>query len=81
MAKSIQMMKMNVFGKRFSVVFKNGETRNPFYLYEHTTTLHPEYGYAVEHRRMVSRYQNFESCLYDLLDMKVPEFRKDVFSA
>lgn len=78
MAKSTQMMKMNVFGQDFSVVFRPSVERNPFYLY-HTTRGYNKYGVFAESRKQIARYANFESCLYHLLQLKLPEFRKDVF--
>lgn len=78
MAKTTQMMKCNVFGKQFSVVFQNGVARNPFVLYEirHGYNKH---GVYTDSKRIVAKYQNFEGCLYHLLQMQMPEFKKDVF--
>ena len=76
MAKTIQMAKMNVFGRKFSVVYHQGKRPNPFYLYEHKLVMR-DYGYSTESKYIVEKYANFESCLYRLLNMKMPEFRKD----
>ena len=78
MAKTTQMAKMNVFGKRFSVVFYSDGRTNPFYLYE-TYNAFTADGHANKRRRLLDRYGNFESCLYHLLQLKMQEFTRDVF--
>ena len=76
MAKSIQMMKTNVFGTRYSVVFRKDVSVNPFYLYKHGHR-YDKYGYLRETKTLVERYANFEGCLYHLLQSNEPEFRRD----
>ena len=76
MARSVQMMKMNVFGTRYSVVFRPGVPVNPFYLYKHECGYN-KYGVLSESRKQVERYANFEGCLYHLLQSNEPEFRRD----
>ena len=46
--------------------------RNPYRLYRTWYDMG-------NHRKMIAEYANFESVLYHLLQMQLPEFRKDVF--
>ena len=78
MPRTIQMMKMNVFGKQYSVVFHVGTNSNPFWLYEHTVDFDAD-GWRKEHKRILEKYQNFESCLYHLLQLGNKEFKYDCF--
>ena len=78
MPKTYQMMKMNVFGKRFVVVFHAGTNDNPFWLYQESTDFDKD-GWRKEHKRVIAKYQNFESCLYHLLQMDNREFKYDCF--
>lgn len=73
-----QVMKIELFGRRYSVTFTEGTNRNPFTLYE-ITTAPGRYGYPTDRRRTLARYQNFESCLYHLQEIRPEEFRRDYF--
>lgn len=54
-----QLLKMDYNGHAYSIVYRYDRTFSPFVLYEHT------YG----HRKMLSKFANFESCLYAILDL------------
>lgn len=71
MAKTTQCLKMNVCGTAFCCTFTPSK-RNPYRLYRTWYDMG-------KHRKLVAEYANFESVLYHLLQMNVPEFRKDVF--
>ena len=71
----IQMMKINCFGKKFSVIYYKGKT-NPFRLYEHDYKLN-KYGQLVKTRKQIEKYANFESCLLHLAGRYIPEFRRE----
>lgn len=76
MAKTHQVMKLSTCGKRFTVVFHKDTKNNPFWLYEHSCD-YDEHGYLKEHKKLVDRWQNFESVLHYLLTIEA--FRKDVW--
>lgn len=73
--KTLQMLKMNCFGVRFSVVYQEGKM-NPFVLYRHTREVN-RYGYPTERKRIAGRYANFESCLWHLAQLHAPEFFRE----
>lgn len=78
--KTTQIMSLNCFGRRFKVIFHHDTERNPFWLYEIKWVYRPEeYHYWHESKKLVVKYQNFESCLFYLAQAGYPEFRKDVF--
>ncbi len=79
MAKTTTVAKMNVFGAQFSITFTKNTNRNPFKLYLHYTDYDPKKGYPVSHKVKLVEYQNFESCLYHLLDMRIEQFHRDYF--
>ena len=65
MAKTIQLLKMNADGRKFSVVFHE-YTENPYWIYKHTWELRGcGYGYS-ERKRIVAKYADMRSCLYYL---------------
>lgn len=74
--KTKQVMKMNVHGAKFSVTFKEGTNINPYTLYRYEWGIDKN-GYPVEHKKKIDSYQNFESCLYHLTEMRVPQFKAD----
>lgn len=76
MAKTRQVMKLNVLGADFRCTF-TPERTNPFRLYGVSRIPSP-YGWK-ESRKMIAEYANFESVLYHLLEMKCPEFKVDCF--
>lgn len=66
MAKTRQVMKLEANGKKFSVIYRESDKSNPFWVYRHTWGLREcGYGYA-EHKRIEVKYANIESCLYYL---------------
>ena len=73
-----QILKINCFGKRYTVIFLHDTVRNPFKLYEVTAEPN-KYGYPTNHKHLLAAYQNFEGCLYHLAQLRLPEFRRDVF--
>lgn len=75
MANTFQCMKLNVYGKRFSVVMHYNDT-NKFWLYEITTGIN-QYGYRTERKHLLEKYCSFEGVLYHLQQMDIPEFRRD----
>ena len=76
--KTTQIMSLNCFGRRFKVIFHHDTERNPFWLYEIKWAVDKTLHYC-ESKKLVAKYQNFESCLYTLAQSGLPEFRKDVF--
>jgi hypothetical protein len=79
MPKTTTVTKINVFGAQFSVTFTKNTNKNPFKLYMHYTDYDPAKGYPVNHKKMIAAYQNYESCLYHLLGMRLEQFRRDYF--
>lgn len=71
MAKTTQCLKMNVLGAAFCCTF-TPLRRNPYRLYRTWYDMG-------NHRKLIAEYANFESVLYYLLQLRCPEFRKDVF--
>ena len=71
MSKTTQVMKLNVLGAAFVCTFTPSRT-NAYQLYR-TWWDHGQ------HRQRIAEYANFESVLYHLLEMKVPQFHKDWF--
>ena len=57
--KTKQLLKMGYCGHSYSIVYNFEATHNPFVLYKHT------YG----HRKMLYKFEDFESCLYAILDL------------
>ena len=77
---TIQVMKINLKGQRFKFIFNANDNVNPFYLYEHTVTLeHGTYG-VKKHRKLLQKYCCFESCLYHLLQLDIPDFRRGIWA-
>lgn len=76
MKRTYQALKINACGKKFSVIFHTGTNCNPYWIYEHTME-YDKYGFLREHKRLVEKYQNMDSCLYYLASIEA--FRKDVF--
>lgn len=72
MAKTTQCMKVNVLGASYICTF-TPDRNNPFRLYrtwwDHGT-----------HRKQVAEYANFESVLFHLVGLRIPEFHKDCFT-
>lgn len=67
MAKTRQVLKLEDGGRKFSVVYHDGD-QNPYWIYRHTWELREcGYGYG-ERKRIVDKYANLESCLYFLAD-------------
>jgi len=62
MAKTRQLLKMNVDGRKFSVVYHEG-CNNPYWIYRHTWGLREcGYGYS-ERKRIEIKYADFKSCM------------------
>ena len=76
--KTTQIMSLNCFGRKFKVIFHHGTERNPFWLYEIKWEVGKDFMYY-KSKKLVAKYQNFESCLFYLAQAGYPEFRKDVF--
>lgn len=63
--KTRQIMKITENGKRFSVVFHEGDV-NPCWIYRHTWGV-AKSGYGcTEHKRLEEKYADIKSCLYFL---------------
>ena len=75
MKKTVQVLKVQAFGKHYTVTMIRNTNNNPFRLYEHSVELANGYGLR-EHKKLVAKYQTLESCLWWLLQ-NVPEYRKD----
>lgn len=58
-----QVLKVNEGGKKFSVVFHEGD-KNPYWIYRHTWGVSGA-GYA-ERKRIEVKYADFASCMYYL---------------
>ena len=63
MAKTRQILKMAEGGKKFSVVYRDGE-RNPYVVYRHTWGLRKDRCGCSEHKRIEVRYADMRSCLF-----------------
>ena len=63
MANTFQCMKLCVYGRKFKVI-QHFNDINPFWLYEITD----------KGTHLLVKYCNFESVLWHLLDMRIPEF-------
>lgn len=65
MAKTTQVLKMSACGRKFSVVYHEGDD-NPYWIYRHTWALR-ECGYGMsERKRIEAKYADMRSCLYFL---------------
>lgn len=71
MAKTKQVLKMNVLGAAFCVTFTPGR-RNAYRFYR-------TWWDGGNHKKLIAEYANFESILYHLLEMGCPEFKRDYF--
>lgn len=69
MAQTTQCMKLNVLGETYICTFTPSRT-NPYRLYK-------TWWANGTHRKMIAEYVNFQSVLYHLIQMDVPEFRRD----
>ena len=76
MAKTTQCMKLNVYGRCFSVIMHHDDPYNKFWLYEITSGIN-QYGYRSERKHLLEKYANFNSILFYLHTMNLPEFRRD----
>ena len=66
MANTTQVLKLEVNGKKFSVVLHHNDSTNPFWVYRHTWGLRScGYGYS-EHKRIEVKYADIKSCLFYL---------------
>ncbi len=64
MAKTRQVMKIAENGKKFSIIYNDGDKMNPFWVYRHTWGLRKcGYGYA-EHKRIEVKYADMRSCMF-----------------
>lgn len=64
MAKTRQVMKIAENGKKFSIIYNDGDKMNPFWVYRHTWGLREcGYGYA-EHKRIEAKYADMRSCMF-----------------
>lgn len=69
MAKTKQVLKMDVHGKRFSVVYREADSRTPYCVYRHTYTWAAREGGAhvySERKRIEVKYTDMRSCLFYL---------------
>ncbi len=63
MSKTMQVLKMNDRGGKYSVVYHENDKMNPFWVYRHTWELREcGYGYG-ERKRIVVKYADMKSCL------------------
>lgn len=63
MAKATQLLKMCANGRKFSVVYREDQKYNPYYVYRHTWSLREcGYGYG-ERKRVEVRYADMKSCM------------------
>ena len=69
MAKTAQCMKINVLGAAYICTFIPSRT-NPFRLYK-------TWWDEGNRKKLIAEYVNFEGVLYHLIQLGVPEFRKD----
>ena len=69
MAKTTQCMKINVIGASYVCTFTPSR-RNPFRLYK-------TWWDGGTHKELIAEYVNFESVLYHLVQLRLPEFKKD----
>ena len=69
--KTTQVMKLNMGGEAFVCTFTPGRS-NPYRLYR---TWYDN----GNHRKMVAQYANFESVLFRLAYLGLPEFKRDTF--
>jgi hypothetical protein len=76
MAKTTQVMKIDVCGAHFVCTFTPSR-RNPYQLYRKTWE-QGKYGMGW-HQRRIAEYANFESVMWHLSDLRLPEFRRDWF--
>lgn len=71
--KTAQCMKINVQGAAFVCTFTPGrKNHNAYQLYR-------TWWDGGQHRQRIAEYANFESVLYHLLEMRLPEFKMDYF--
>ena len=71
MAKTTQCMKLNVMGAAYVCTFTPSRS-NAFQLYQ-------TWYDRGEHRKKIAEYANFQSVLWHLNYLNVPEFRMDSF--
>jgi hypothetical protein len=65
MAKTRQVLKLEDGGRKFSVVYHDGD-QNPYWIYRHTWALR-ECGYGCsERKRIEAKYADMRSCLFFL---------------
>lgn len=65
MAKTRQVLKVADGGRKFSIVYREGD-QNPYIIYRHTWGVRKcGYGYA-EHKRIEVKYADLRSCLFYL---------------
>jgi hypothetical protein len=72
MAKTIQCMKVNVLGAAYVCTFTPGRC-NPYQLYRTWYDMG-------NHRKRIAEYANFESVLLHMVQMNIPEFKRDYFA-
>lgn len=65
MAKTRTVLKVTEGGKKFSVVYHDGDN-NPYWVYRHTWALR-ECGYGMSERKRIEiKYADFKSCMFYL---------------
>ena len=65
MAKTRQVLKMDACGRKFTVVFHEGD-ENPYWIYRHTWGLRECGCGCAERKRIEAKYADMRSCLYYL---------------
>lgn len=70
--KTTQVMKLNVGGAAFICTFTTGRS-NAYRMYR------TWYSQGSKHRKLWAEYANFESVLYFLAQLNLPEFSRDTF--
>ena len=65
MAKTRQVLKLEDGGRKFSIVYHDGD-QNPYWIYRHSWGVRKcGYGYS-EQKRIEVKYADLRSCLYYL---------------
>jgi len=66
MAKTRQVLKIEENGKKYSVIYREGEKHNPYVVYWHSFGQRQNgYGLA-EHKKIDAKFADMRSCLYYL---------------
>ena len=75
MKKTVQVLRVQAFGKHYTVQFFKNTNYNHFRLYEHSVEMEDGCGLK-EHKKLVEKYATLADCLLWLWE-NVPEYRTD----